>query len=458
MIVLVGFIATVGTVGAGRVATQSLHDSIDRALSAAAEAHEQTRTIAGPRTAGQVARPNPGSISLGVLAFEVSDHNGTVVERTGQFGSPTLSELKNRTGYMDVDNWRVLVWTRNDGGRLLVATQRDYVDSVNRSVWASLGAMLVVVLLSLVLAMMWLLRSVVRPLNILAATAEQVTDGNTDVRVMDEALLPEAAVVGAAMNRMLDAQQASFETERAAGERIRDFVADASHELRTPLTAISGWASLLADERTSDTRRAQGVARIRSEAARMTRLVEDLLVLARADQQHDLGVQGGCDAGEVLAETVADHQMLDSTRPVELDLDEPAVVSMNKDAFSQVAGNLLANLRAHTPEGTTATISVRVHEQAVQIDYRDNGPGVQDPKSVFNRFWQADPSRVGSGTGLGLAVVHALVDAVGGVSMAKNGVGGGFHVRLGLPRGDLEVSGNPRFGSKVRWKAHKKRP
>jgi two-component system OmpR family sensor kinase len=103
------------------------------------------------------------------------------------------------------------------------------------------------------------------------------------------------------------------------------------------------------------------------------------------------------------------------------------------DLLSRVFVNLLANLRAHTPEGTAATIELRTVDQVALATYSDNGPGVSDPSQVFIRFWQANTNRSGTGTGLGMAIAAAAVRAHHGDISAENSPTGGFTVRVRLP-------------------------
>ncbi|MFE5085040.1 sensor histidine kinase [Streptomyces mirabilis] len=236
----------------------------------------------------------------------------------------------------------------------------------------------------------------------------------------------EVGQVGTALNQMLghveDAltrRQASEERLRANEERLRHFAADASHELRTPVTNIRGHAELaLRHPVPVPAEVHHALERIDAESQRMTRLVDDLLLLARLD------------AGRLL-----EHETVDLTRLVLnatddaraagpehrwlLDLpEEPVTVTGDAHRLQQAIGNLLANARTHTPPGTEVTVSLAADHTSTNVTVSDNGPGIPEElqSEVFGRFVRADHTRSRStgSTGLGLAIVHAVITAHGG--------------------------------------------
>ncbi|MEU6766386.1 HAMP domain-containing sensor histidine kinase [Streptomyces sp. NPDC046853] len=287
-----------------------------------------------------------------------------------------------------------------------------------------------------------------RPLRRVAATATRVSElplhsGEVALheRVPDTAPNTEVGQVGAALNRMLDHVHSALHARQESETRVRQFVADASHELRTPLASIRGYAELTRRGREStgpDTRHALG--RIESEAQRMTGLVEDLLLLARLDEGRDAGRTGGngpggngpgmpgarlplsyqsTDLSPLVVDTVSDARAAGPEHYWALELpDEPALVLADAPRLQQVVVNLLANARTHTPPGTKVTARVRRAGPGVCLEVEDNGPGIAPAllPHVFERFARGDASRsrnAGS-TGLGLALVQAIVAAHGG--------------------------------------------
>ncbi|MFJ3643697.1 ATP-binding protein [Streptomyces sp. NPDC090108] len=284
-----------------------------------------------------------------------------------------------------------------------------------------------------------------RPLRRVAATAGRVSElplhsgeVNLSERVPEAECDPHTEVgrVGAALNRMLDHVHDALHARQRSETRVRQFVADASHELRTPLASIRGYAELTRRGREQvgpDTRHALG--RIESEAARMTLLVEDLLLLARLDAGRPLRFER-TDLVPLLVDTVSDARAAGTAHTWRLDLpDEPALVLADAARLQQVLVNLLANARTHTPPGTTVTARVRRHGPWLCADVEDNGPGIPAGllPHVFERFARGDSarSRATGSTGLGLAIVRAVAAAHGG-SVTVESVPGrtAFSVRL----------------------------
>jgi two-component system OmpR family sensor kinase len=224
---------------------------------------------------------------------------------------------------------------------------------------------------------------------------------------------------------------------------MRRFVADASHELRTPLTSIRGFAELYrqgAVRGDDDVRRL--IERIESEGGRMGLLVEDLLLLARLDQQRPIAV-APVDLAAIAGDAVHDARAVQPDRPIALHLDESLtdvpVLLGDEGRLRQVVGNLVTNALVHTPKGTR--ISVRLAEEeggVLVLQVADDGPGMEpaDAARAFERFYRADASRTRSagGTGLGLSIVDSLVAAHGGSVQLDTTPGEGTTVTVRLPR------------------------
>lgn len=268
-------------------------------------------------------------------------------------------------------------------------------------------------------------RRTMRPLDRLAHTASQVSELPLDrgevalsVRVPEGDTDPRTEVgkVGAAFNRMLGHVAGALTARQASESRVRQFVADASHELRTPLAAIRGYAEL--------TRRSSqevppeiafAMGRVESESARMTTLVEDLLLLARLDSGR-LRVYEPVDLTRLVMDAVADAHMAGPDHRWLLDVPpEPLLVVGDSDQLHQVVLNLLNNARTHTPPDTTVTTALSNGDGKVTLVVTDNGPGIPGNilPEVFERFARGDTSRsrAAGSTGLGLAIVAAVVGA-----------------------------------------------
>jgi two-component system OmpR family sensor kinase len=245
------------------------------------------------------------------------------------------------------------------------------------------------------------------------------------------------------------ARAASEATARRSEERMRRFVADASHELRTPLTTIRGFAELYRQGATRDAGELDRLMRrIEDQAARMGLLVEDLLLLARLDQQRPLN-RRPVDLLALAAEAVNDARAVAPDRPIELQLTNgdggtgggPLVVLGDQDRLRQVIANLMSNALTHTPAGSP--IELRAGNRRddggshAAIEVVDHGPGLtqEQTERVFERFYRADQARTRAhgGTGLGLSIVAALVAAHGGTVEVRSVPGQGASFRVLLP-------------------------
>lgn len=281
------------------------------------------------------------------------------------------------------------------------------------------------------------IRRQLRPLGRVAATAAEVSRvplghgevaGLTRVPESDTDPGSEAGQVGAALNRMIDhvetslaERQRSEEQVRRSEEKMRRFLADASHELRTPLASIAGYAELM-NRGTDRIEPVMAWRRVSAESARMTGLVEDLLLLARLDEGRPLQ-SAEVDLAALVAEAVWDARAAGGGHDwqLELCLNAPALVLGDEARLHQVVANLLANARMHTPVGTRVVASVESTDSRCVIRVRDDGPGIPPTllPTVFERFTRADTSRSradakSGGSGLGLAIASAITGAHGG--------------------------------------------
>jgi two-component system OmpR family sensor kinase len=236
---------------------------------------------------------------------------------------------------------------------------------------------------------------------------------------------------------MLGENEAAFAQRDATEERLRRFLADASHELRTPLTSIRGYAELFrrgAGERPEDL--AKVMRAIEDEAARMSQLVEDLLLLARLDDARPL--ERRAVALDDLAERAIEAaRAAEPGRLIQFEFAErPLVIQGDEARLRQVIDNLLANVREHTPADAPAYVSLRAEGDEVVLTVEDAGPGIPaaDRELVFGRFARPDAAHGADhgGAGLGLAIVRSIVTAHGGAISVRAAQphGSVFEVRL----------------------------
>jgi two-component system OmpR family sensor kinase len=312
-----------------------------------------------------------------------------------------------------------------------------------------LGIVTVVALVAATTAGVVIIRRALAPLRRVAQTASEVVDLPLDrgevelpVRVAESDANPSTEVgrLGSALNRMLDHIAAALSARQASETRVRRFVADASHELRTPLAAIRGYSELAQrmDQDGGDREAvAHAMSRVASETERITRLVEDLLLLARLDSGRPLEREA-VDLSRLAVDAVSDAHVAGPDHQWEIDLpDEPVVVTGDAARLQQVLTNLLANARIHTAAGTVVTTRLSAEPTHTVLQVIDNGPGIPAAlqSEVFERFARGDTSRSrkGGSTGLGLAIVSAVVRAHHGTITVDSAPGRTeFAVRLPL--------------------------
>jgi two-component system, OmpR family, sensor kinase len=279
------------------------------------------------------------------------------------------------------------------------------------------------------------LRRGLRPLERMAGTARSITAGDLSQRVAASGAAGEVGELGVALNTMLEDIEAAFQERDATELRLRQFLADASHELRTPLTSIQGFAELFrvgGDDARVDLPTI--LRRIEEESARMKVLVEDLLLLARLDQPR-AAERTPVDLAVLAADACSDAVATAPDRFVTLDAPEPVVIAGDQAHLRQAIANLVTNATRHTPPGTPIEVAARLVDGIATVSVRDHGPGLDDEQlaHAFDRFWQADKARVGTGAGLGLAIVSSIAAAHGGSASAANDPGGGAVFTIRLP-------------------------
>jgi len=272
-------------------------------------------------------------------------------------------------------------------------------------------------------------------------TAEQIAAGDLSRRVSPATAKTEVGRLGLALNGMLERLEAAFAERQASEDRLRQFLADASHELRTPLASIRGYAELF---RMGATKDADGTAmamrRIEDESKRMGVLVEDLLTLARLDEEPE-PTRATVDLAVLARDAVDDARATAPDRQIAVSAPSAALVSGDSHQLRQVFANLMRNALVHTPPDTAIDVSVTQGEHDVTLTVRDHGPGLPATAhaNLFDRFWRAEGGRERgkAGAGLGLAIVSEVVDAHGGQITAANAPDGGAQFVVRLPRGGV---------------------
>lgn len=427
---------------------ESLLRSLDRQLDAAFSRQDR-RGGGGPdriqlppgQPAGTIVLVVQGGlVQAGILSDSVDGHGPGVQPLDSEAATTLLGVPTNgRPVTMrlhDYGSYRVKAMPVGSTVRVVALPLNELGHALEELV----GFALVLTLMALAIGVLTVRAVVVRslePLNRLAGTANQVSklelargEVELPVRVPPEDADPATEVgrVGQALNHMLGNVAGALAARQESESRLRQFVADASHELRNPLAAIRGYAELsrLSDsDLPPDT--AHAMARVQAEAERMSRLVEDMLLLARLDSRPDLELSE-VDVTEIVLNATSDAQAANPDHDWGVDVPtEPIRARADRHRLHQVVANLLANAGKHTPSGTEVTTTLRIQGSEVAITVTDNGPGIPEGlrDQVFERFTRADTARTRSGaskdsTGLGLAIVAAVMEAHGGSASVES--------------------------------------
>lgn len=303
--------------------------------------------------------------------------------------------------------------------------------------------------LAAALAVGWVLVTrAFEPLARVERTAARIAAGDLSQRIERYNPRTEIGQLSMSLNVMLTRIEEAFDAQKRSEVKMRRFVGDASHELRTPLASIRGYSELYrqgALQTEEDVTKA--MHRIESEAKRMGRLVEDLLMLARLDERRPTETTT-VDLLELANDAADDAEATAPERDIAVvGLESgpalPAAVTGDEARLRQVLANLVTNALRYTPEGTPIELAVGV-EPGIDgsfvsvLKVVDHGPGIQgeDAERVFQRFYRADTSRTREtgGTGLGLAIVAAIVEQHNGTVRVEQTRGGGATMVLRLPQ------------------------
>ena len=365
------------------------------------------------------------------------DIPSSLVTEAAQHG-PTFTTVPSGS---DDLSYRVMLAPNNNHVLAIGIPLTDIDATLTQLLWLELGVGLGALIVLGGLAYL-IVRTELRPLERMSATASEIaasdlTEVDLRQRVDAHSGGTEVSQLGTALNTMLAEIESSIAAREAAAVRLRQFIADASHELRTPLTSIRGYAEMFergAVDEPADL--ATAMRRIEQESARMSALVEDLLLLARLDQQRVLQSEP-VDVSPMLRDAALDAQAVFPDHLVTVSADTPVVVLGDDPALRQVIVNLVRNACTHTPPGTAVEISASADGTSGIVTVTDHGPGIPLAfrDEVFERFTRADSSRVlnSGGTGLGLSIVAAIVNGLSGSVTLSETAGGGATMTVRIP-------------------------
>ena len=347
---------------------------------------------------------------------------------------------------------RVRVEPLRNGSTLIVGQSLHEVDETTNRLVVALLAASGAALVAVAAGAWWLVGVGLRPLRAVEASAAAITDeGLGEARVPGAGGTTEVARLAGALNAMLDRldrarseREETVDALRVSEARMRQFIADASHELRTPIAATAAYAELFdqgARDRPADLERS--MAGIRSETARMGELVDDLLLLARLDEARPL-VAEPVDLTDVVLAAVDAARTVEPERTLRLSIAGVVTVDGDTARLRQVVDNLLANVRTHTPPSTPCQLLLDTDDDQAVLSVTDWGPGVAVDQidRLGDRFYRVDEARTraSGGSGLGLSISRAIVEAHAGTLTIEPNQPTGLRVTVRLPGAVMDAA------------------
>ncbi|MDQ2957948.1 MAG: HAMP domain-containing histidine kinase [Actinomycetota bacterium] len=429
--------------------TQRLDQQLDQAgnrYAVALDHNDHDADNAAASTAGQ----SIGTLGAVIVGGRVS--RASVVSEPGQpvsisprdqIALATARAGKQHLELPDLGDYRVLASAEPDGDLLVTGLPERGVYETLRHVVIVETVVFAIVVLAAAGTGTFAIRRALRPLQQMTATALRVSElplaGNPELpeRLGGGDPHTEVGQLSLAVNHMLNQIESALHSRQHSEDRLRQFAADASHELRTPVAVVRSHSDLIAQQADAlPEQLANSLDRISSESARMSRLVDELLLLARLDSGQPLE-RRDVDLSRIALDAVDDARLTAPNHRWHLELPpEPVIVPGDPDRLRQVILNLLANARAHTPAGTEVDLALTAGPDQVSIAVRDNGPGIPAEllPHITERFVKGDSSRshATSSSGLGLAIVASVATAHQG-SIAITSRPGATTVEIMLP-------------------------
>ncbi|MEU6857361.1 HAMP domain-containing sensor histidine kinase [Glycomyces sp. NPDC046736] len=439
-----------------QIVSDKLTDQVDEELRVVTRTDNLNRWYSQVQLAEQAGQQQPQFASpYALLLFaedgtiEASQHAGTA---SSPQSLPDITSPPESGQYLTVDSADDSVTYRayakqfhfDDGQTrtFVVATPLTEVQASTATLTRTVVITGVVVASIGILAAWLITRRGLRVVDHMVADAETVASGNLDHRITAADPRTEMGRLSSALNGMVTRLTDAIAQRDRQHERLRQFVADAGHELRTPLTAIGGYVQLYQNGAAAQGEKLdRAMDRIGSENARLAKLVDDLMVLSRLDEEVG-GDRELVELNRLAHDAVDDAEVADPGHPVTLETRGPVTVVANEGQLRQVLVNLLTNARVHTPTGTAIDVSVAAEGDWAVLRVADHGPGVpaEHRQRIFDRFYRADPSRsrATGGSGLGLSIVSSIVAAHGGTIELVDAETQGTVIEVRLPVAHLE--------------------
>jgi two-component system, OmpR family, sensor kinase len=437
----------------GNLATHRIRDDFNREMKGAVASLASQVQIVDTITNTLIVRePDLGDfVSPNDASVRIYDARGEQLDASpnaAQLGPPTpgvhgVGEMQVVTAVLRSQQ------TGRIAGYVQYGRNEEHVDSTIDRLWLFIAAGVLGATLLASFAGVAIARRAMRPISSLTATARTIAaTGDPSSHMPQPRTDDEVGELAQTLEQMLRSLDAARGQREEAMKRQREFVADASHELRTPLTSILANLELLQvslQKPDQEDEQAMVDSALRS-SGRMSRLVGDLLLLARTDAGR-IGARTRCDLAKIGRNAAAEVAPTVGERELRIDSEGSLPVDGNPDELHRMVLNLLDNAVRHTPPGSAIELRLRARADEAVVEVADDGPGVPPAlrEQIFERFVRGEgpaDTAVGGGSGLGLAIVSAVAASHGGRAEVADSDRGGalFRIRLPLHKSEREIS------------------
>lgn len=355
--------------------------------------------------------------------------------------NPSTSEikrsLKRPMTHAGIENFRFRTISLSDGEYLVVAASLHDIDKRYRADLLRLLLFILICLIAAGIATWVLVRRDMKRIEVLIATAGDISRGETDVHIPPTHGNSEIDQLAESLNKMVVALRHTAEIEEQAAVKMQDFLGDASHELRTPLTVVKGYVELLSGKVMVDPeKRTRAFERVGSEIVRMETLISDLLFLAEFGDVPNQEFSK-IDISEIVLSHLADFSTLNESRPIEANVEEAVTIHGSAPHIARLISNIFGNISRHTPSNAPVRVTLKRLVGRVDLLIEDGGPGLPDGAYAsgmqgFQRF-DKSRSREHGGSGLGMSIIFAIArEHSAQAALQRSDLGGlGVHLTFG---------------------------
>jgi two-component system OmpR family sensor kinase len=433
-------ITTASTMIVGGIGINSQHDSqislIDKSLNQVVNAIDGSTNAALSEALFAVQQSD---ISLTLIYYSdpesptvlnESSLPDTIRPTSAELALATTEPVTHETG----ESYRLRMVKMLDGEFVVIAASLQEVESRFKTDRWRLIIFIFFCLLIAIFITWFFFRRDIRKIESLIETAEQISLGKSEVEIEVSGGNSEIDQLGASLNRMVATLRKTAELEEISSQRMQDFLGDASHELRTPLTVIRGYIELLSGQEFSDVEaRRKAFSRVASEIARMESLINDLLFLAEFGTTRETEVED-VDLSSLLDSHLQDFKHVNGGRRVISEIAEDISIKGSASHISRLFSNIFGNISRHTEADVEVHVTLEKIDRRVKLVIEDAGPGLpgsvyQNGVQSFQRF-DKSRSRSAGGSGLGMSIIFAIVQDLGGEIALKPSPLGGLAVEI----------------------------